>query len=167
MQNLADVLEQEEIENHGVWVPFGEGETSHIQVAAAGNPAMNRKRIELEKRYRRKNNLAANKEIPEEDSENLYRRAAFGTLFKGWRGPLFEFDAAEFAAQQAAAKAKYDSDIEPPPVTPEGGHGPLPFCEPNALWYMEHSKRFRRTVFANAGSDDTFNRQNLELLGKA
>lgn len=173
MKSFAEVIEQEEIENHGVWVPFGNAVNeqgrpeNEIFVAAAGNPAFNKRRIALEKQYRKRNNLAANKDIPEEDGEILYRRAAYDTLAKGWRGPAFNYDAREFAELQAQLKAEFDKDIDVPPVLPNGGVGPLPFNEANMLWYMEHTKRFRRTVFANAGSDETFNKENLEALGKA
>ena len=166
-QDFAAVIETEEIENHGVWVPIGKGAGNQINVAAVGNPAFNKKQATLEKQYRRKENLAANKPIPDEDGETMARRAVYDTVLKGWRGPMFTFDAAAFPALQERMREEFGTEIQPPPVLPEGGKGPLPFNEANVLWYMERSKRFRRTVFGYASDEETFEKKNLDILGKA
>lgn len=161
---LGAVIEQEGIDNHGVWVPFEDGS---IDIAAVGNPEYNAKRIQLEKQYRRKHNIAANKDLPEEVGEEMQRRAIFGTVCKGWKGEPFVYDAAEFPAIQEAMLREFQQSIAPPPQPPNGnGKGLLPFTEGNFLWYCELSRRFRKTVFAHASDDGTFDKANLDILGK-
>lgn len=160
---LGAVIEQEGIDNHGVWVPFEDG---GIDIAAVGNPEYNAKRIRLEKVYRKKSNTPANKDLPEEVGEEMQRRAIHDTVCKGWRGNPFTFDPVEFEAIQAQMLADFKAPVPPPPNLPEGGKGLLPFTEANFLWYCELSRRFRKAVFGYASDDGTFDKANLDILGK-
>lgn len=132
---LNDLLKQEKVENEGAWLPVPGG--GEIHVAFAGNPDFAKKQRRLERIHRKKNSIRDNKEIADDDREEIFRDAMIGTIVKAIRGIK-----------------ERDSDKEPLESTDE-----------NIRKVLE-SRKIRATVLRYVTDEETFTAENLELVAK-
>lgn len=156
--NVTDLITQNVIENEGVWCPLTDG--GEALVASGGNPEFVEKQRLLERKFRRANGILDNKDLPDSDSESIWREATIGTVLKNWRKITFvlaQFEAAVAALPQA-------QQIPLPPALPAEGSDQLPFTPGNALWLLNHSRRFRAQIFKYSLDDQTFDQNNIEVI---
>lgn len=140
--DLKKVLEQEEIERTGVWLPIllMPGEEMEVLVSPIGNSEANEKFIQLEKEYRRKARLKVKKPLESDVEERLWRQALFGTAVKDWR------ESATKALKMAGKRHEFNED--------------------NFLSLMDNSLKFRASVLSVVTEEEAFYKENLELIEK-
>jgi hypothetical protein len=157
--DVSKLVERGAIAANGVWAEIEGGMA--VFITSATSIEFVSKRERLEKNLRKRANIKADKDVPIEDAFELTKKAAVGTVLRGWRG--VRFDAAEFER----VKREHGVDMAPPPNLPENGSGELPYTDANALWVFAADPTFWKVVSDLAGDSATFDAENLEIVGKA
>lgn len=157
--DVSKFVERGAIAANGVWAEIGVD--ARVFIVSSSSIDFIKKREGLERRWRKANGRNANYELRIEEAFKLTKEAASEAIIRNWEG--FKFNAETFARVCAEQKL----DMAPPPNPPPNGSDELPFSPANALWMFDADPTFWKAVSDLSGDPATFDRDNLEEMGKA
>lgn len=144
--SLDKGLDFQRAEDAGRWLELSIG--GEVYLRYMGTDEWRAKLDKAERLYRIKNRIRPNQEIPQQESERIYRDLVVGSILADWRGMVVSANrAGELAGHLDLGAQRNEGGVQVIEI---------PFSEKNARWFMHNYRDFRAEVVRLSASQEVF-----------